>query len=543
MGKRKWASLWGAVIVAASAIAGLGVAAPAAAAPVPVSCDYANPDGGGKYPGSICWFDFAGYDQTLGASDAGQDFVMSLGAYQVSYNVIQRPVAGWTNRGVVASAATTPPFVIGGPGYYEGIGGSPWLYSTAGQAFGAVTIGIRNVQVTLNGAPVSGYELVTAAPETPDAAVGNFAEYLVFNSDQPLTLIDSGAPTPNGGCGFPPAGNGTQTVYCNPVGAGPTQGVLGAIFSAPSATRISGAVYMSTGGEREALGFGIRTATIELDKQVTGRIDPADAFDLAITSPESAVVGSATTATANSATTGILPIIPSGTFTLGESVTAGSPSPLDYYDPSWLCTNAVADSTTELPTGTGATQQIAPVPGDVIACVVTNTPKPTGLALEKTVDVETSKAGDTVTYRFLVTNTGQLPLSTLSISETSFTGTGTLSAPVCPVTTLAVGESTTCEATYTVTAADAAAGTVTNEAVANSVVSGTSGAVASNLSAASFTAKPAPLPETHVGGPVVHTGGTSLSSMPSAPAQLAAGLTVLLAIGIIIVAWRRRAFA
>ncbi|MEV1318965.1 hypothetical protein AB0J14_23125 [Micromonospora arborensis] len=84
-----------------------------------------------------------------------------------------------------------------------------------------------------------------------------------------------------------------------------------------------------------------------------------------------------------------------------------------------------------------------------------------------------SAAGDPVTYEFVVTNTGTTPLSAVTVDETEFSGTGTPGAITCgtpPVAsgsvTLAVGASTTCTSTYTVTAADIEAGRITNTAVA-----------------------------------------------------------------------------
>ncbi|MEU8388152.1 hypothetical protein [Micromonospora sp. NPDC048843] len=84
-----------------------------------------------------------------------------------------------------------------------------------------------------------------------------------------------------------------------------------------------------------------------------------------------------------------------------------------------------------------------------------------------------SAAGDVVTYRFVVSNTGTTALSAVTVDETDFSGTGTPGAITCgtpPVAngavTLAVGASTTCTSTYTVTAADIEAGRITNTAVA-----------------------------------------------------------------------------
>ncbi|MFT4305468.1 MAG: hypothetical protein QM604_01105, partial [Microbacterium sp.] len=89
------------------------------------------------------------------------------------------------------------------------------------------------------------------------------------------------------------------------------------------------------------------------------------------------------------------------------------------------------------------------------------------LTLVKTADVETvDEAGDTVTYTFTVTNSGNVTVSDIAISETAFSGTGTLSDVECDATSLASGESTDCTATYTVTQDDVDAGEITNTAVA-----------------------------------------------------------------------------
>ncbi|MCL2652639.1 MAG: DUF11 domain-containing protein, partial [Propionibacteriaceae bacterium] len=73
--------------------------------------------------------------------------------------------------------------------------------------------------------------------------------------------------------------------------------------------------------------------------------------------------------------------------------------------------------------------------------------------------------GDTIHYSFVVTNDSNVTVTGISINETSFTGTGTMSAVDCPSTTLTPGASTTCTATYVVTQDDVYAGTLTNTAV------------------------------------------------------------------------------
>ncbi|MGW2401704.1 DUF7927 domain-containing protein [Kitasatospora sp. NPDC001664] len=71
--------------------------------------------------------------------------------------------------------------------------------------------------------------------------------------------------------------------------------------------------------------------------------------------------------------------------------------------------------------------------------------------------------GETISYGYTVTNTGNITVSSITVADDKITAPGAVS---CAKTTLLVGESTTCTATYTVTAADATAGSVTNHATA-----------------------------------------------------------------------------
>ncbi|MFF7458181.1 DUF6923 family protein [Kitasatospora sp. NPDC008115] len=95
-------------------------------------------------------------------------------------------------------------------------------------------------------------------------------------------------------------------------------------------------------------------------------------------------------------------------------------------------------------------------------------PKP---ALSVVKSAETEKPGrlvkgEKITYRFAVTNTGNVTLKDVKVTEGEFTGTGKLSPLTCPNDTasLAPGATVTCTATYTVTQADVDAGTIRNTA-------------------------------------------------------------------------------
>jgi uncharacterized repeat protein (TIGR01451 family) len=117
-------------------------------------------------------------------------------------------------------------------------------------------------------------------------------------------------------------------------------------------------------------------------------------------------------------------------------------------------------------TGTGTPPSGPPVttPPDT---TLTPTDRSPAIELVKTADRTTLVAGQTITYTFTATNTGNTTLTGVVISEGAFTGSGSLSgltcAPVQPAV-LAPGDRLVCTATYRVTQADVDAGTVTNHA-------------------------------------------------------------------------------
>ena len=79
--------------------------------------------------------------------------------------------------------------------------------------------------------------------------------------------------------------------------------------------------------------------------------------------------------------------------------------------------------------------------------------------MDKTAGTPTgTTAGSTIDYTFLVTNTGNVTLTGVTVDDPKV---GTVT---CPVTTLAPAASTTCTATYTLTQVDVDAGHVANTA-------------------------------------------------------------------------------
>ena len=96
--------------------------------------------------------------------------------------------------------------------------------------------------------------------------------------------------------------------------------------------------------------------------------------------------------------------------------------------------------------------------------------------------------GQTITYSFLATNTGNVTLTGVTPVESAFSGAGTLSSLSCPsgAASLAPGATVTCTATYDLVQSDVDAGSVTNTATVTAAPP-TGAAVSSPPSSSSVT--------------------------------------------------------
>jgi uncharacterized repeat protein (TIGR01451 family) len=114
-----------------------------------------------------------------------------------------------------------------------------------------------------------------------------------------------------------------------------------------------------------------------------------------------------------------------------------------------------------------------------------------------------SGPGQTITYSFLVTNTGNVTMSDITISD----GLPGLSAIDCPELDLAAGKSQTCTATYVTTQEDIDAGSVVNAATALGDPPGSQTAVSSPPSQVTVTGRPRPaLTVVKSASPTTYTG-------------------------------------
>ena len=118
-------------------------------------------------------------------------------------------------------------------------------------------------------------------------------------------------------------------------------------------------------------------------------------------------------------------------------------------------------------TATGTPPGGDPIESDPSTTTSDATPAP-ALAIVKTADKTDLVVGETVTYTFTVTNTGNVTMSDVAVAEGDFSGAGELSALDCPdARTLIPGQQLVCTATYTVQQADVDAGTLENSATAS----------------------------------------------------------------------------
>ncbi len=126
-------------------------------------------------------------------------------------------------------------------------------------------------------------------------------------------------------------------------------------------------------------------------------------------------------------------------------------------------TEAAIPSVTNTASVTGGGDPTCPVNGRCTSTTITPVDFTAALTVLKTAGAPSGNtAGSTISYSFLVTNTGNVTLTAVSVTDPLLGGTVT-----CASTTLAPGANTTCgPVSYTLTQADVDAGVVNNSATA-----------------------------------------------------------------------------
>jgi uncharacterized repeat protein (TIGR01451 family)/LPXTG-motif cell wall-anchored protein len=336
----------------------------------PVGCGYGT---GGANASTICWLDMTNYDDTQARTEAGQDMTATLpGGYKISYTIKARPVGTQPFRAIVARATPIEPRFAFGVAGYKGIPGKPSLYSQPGGT--TLDVDLSNIKVTDPGG-VALHSFSFVAADTEDNVGG---ESFRWTADKPLELLETLYPNATGGC-LPAniTGLGTTQVTCTGTGSTPRAGSANGVLvsaDAPSSFSVRWQTFAQSG-----IAFGVRTASIQVQKTVVGRYDNTDSFDVSITSPGGSKLATATTGTGDAADTTPVVVIPpndGSPFTLTDDPTPGSGTDPGNYTSTWICSSGGGnDQDPDLPSGPHASVQVSPTIGDQIRCRVQNVAK------------------------------------------------------------------------------------------------------------------------------------------------------------------------
>ena len=156
---------------------------------------------------------------------------------------------------------------------------------------------------------------------------------------------------------------------------------------------------------------------------------------------------------------------------------------------------------------TATVEGTPPTGSPVTATDDTDSPIAAGpaITLEKTAAAPSGNtAGSTIAYSFVVTNTGNVTLTGVSVNDPQV---GTVT---CPVATLAPAASTTCTASYTLTQADVDAGSVANTATASGTPPTGAAVTATDTVTTIVTAAPAISLDKQAGTPTGTSAGATI---------------------------------
>ena len=249
------------------------------------------------------------------------------------------------------------------------------------------------------------------------------------------------------------------------------------------------ALPSTQGGEFSDMASCSAMNVIRVQKDLPdGRSGTGDQFDLRIayngaTQATARTTGNENGLQASAAEVAVLGALPSSPYTVSESAASGS---LANYVSTYKCTGRGAPpggkmgELTPIPgwelSGTGTTASVSfpeypagstdtqYATGIQVTCVFTNSLPAPSIKLDKTTTGATA-VGDNVPYEFTVTNTGNVPLSSVHVTD-PMTGAGMTLSGCDNMGTLQPGDHANCTGSYTVTQPDFDNGTLTNTATA-----------------------------------------------------------------------------
>lgn len=348
---------------------------------------------------SVCWLATAGWDPMAIGKTTGTQTVVVPNADGTPSDWTLTYTVAFTGNDLKLTTYNSPTWLGAALGM-NNFGGAniPVFYNTGNgktTSFpqmiqgGTETVTLNNLRLvnTRTGATAtSGWGLVMADAESTNSQVDT-PEVFKMTSNKPIQnfLGTGGSLGLNHVTDCADTGWGTTTVSCTGTGNNYTKAIVG-YADAPTTAAISLTTsnYSMQGGA-----FGISLPNVEINKDVTGRVNSTDQFQVQVKDSASTVVAAATTtgtavldpATGtHQASTGPKAVL-AGSYGFEETSVGGTD--LTRYTQTWTCTDR-SGLTTTAPTFAGATASATRVSqgtttvgmGQIISCTVTNTPKP-----------------------------------------------------------------------------------------------------------------------------------------------------------------------
>lgn len=367
---------------------------------------YASPTSGPS-AGGIGWFDFTGRTINPGQTITGLTGTLSDGN-TVTFDMSNVNVSGVSAAFIPTLSPTWPGAQFGISGY-TGISGLPNMDNALVQPAGTNQLIFSNITVKdPSNNLIPNYTVIVADSETTSP----LETWTWQTNGQPwiqLAKLGSGAT---------PVLTGLNTTTATLTGI-PAAASSGYVLRTQNPTLLTlTAAANDPGGSRQAIALGFSVTTIKLEKNVAGRNDPADQFQLDITGTPSAQAITAGAASGIQPQVATLYATPGNTYTINEAMAPGSVSALTDYTQTVSAANATPAGSVP-PTG-NLPITFTPALGDNVTYTILNVAEE---AFTKTVDKAFADIGEILTYTIEINNPNNFAINNVLVTDATPAGT------------------------------------------------------------------------------------------------------------------------